>query len=134
MKLSPLRTFGYIFEIHIDSNDHIKFDAKSRKCYFISYRDELFGYCFWDDQSLRIIKGRNLILMKILKYDDKSSTTVDAASHEFEFMGLDELPYVTVGSRDVSDGERVGLVNSFLLFHNLIQSHLHLHLLFLGHP
>ena len=44
VKLAHLKVFGCIFYVHIESNDHSKLDAKPRRCLFIGYRDEQFGY------------------------------------------------------------------------------------------
>ena len=49
--LSYLKVFGCVYYLHIDSSARSKLDAKSKKCYFVSYGDSEFGYCLWDDQN-----------------------------------------------------------------------------------
>ena len=47
VSLNHLKVFGCVSYVHIESNDSSKLDAKARKCFFIGYGDEQFGYCFW---------------------------------------------------------------------------------------
>ena len=50
-KLAPLKVFGCVSYVQGDSNDCSKLNAKTRKCFFIGYGDEQFGYRFWDEQN-----------------------------------------------------------------------------------
>lgn len=105
VKFSHLKTFGCLSYVLVDSDDRSKLEAKSKKCYFIGYGDEAYGYRFWDDQGRKIIRSRNVIFNEKIVYKDKSSTVVEAAPQESEFVRLDDLPEATVQCRDVSDGE-----------------------------
>ena len=49
VKLAYLKIFGCVSYVHVKTNDCSKLDAKERKCFFISYGDEQFGYQFWDE-------------------------------------------------------------------------------------
>ena len=51
VRLTHLKVFGCVSYVHDESNDHSKQDAKTIMCFFIGYRDEQFGYQFWDDQN-----------------------------------------------------------------------------------
>ena len=53
---------GCIFYVHIDSFERSKLDLKSRKCAFISYDTDEFGYQFWDYENRQIIRSRDDIL------------------------------------------------------------------------
>ena len=55
----------------IDSNSRDKFDSKERKCYFIGYRSEMYGYRFWDNQNKKVIRSRNVTFNENLFYKDK---------------------------------------------------------------
>jgi hypothetical protein len=55
-----------VLRIHIDFDSRSKLDVKSRKCFFIGYGDEAFGYWFWDDQNWKIISSQNVFLMNVL--------------------------------------------------------------------
>lgn len=104
MKFSFLEVFDCVSYVHIKSYAHNKIDAKSRKCLFIGYKYELFGYHFWDNQNRKII-SRNVLFNEKVMYKDKSSTTADVAPHKFEFVSLDKLLEIIVQSEGVSDKE-----------------------------
>ncbi|KAG6741276.1 hypothetical protein POTOM_054509 [Populus tomentosa] len=44
VQLSHLKVFGCVSYVHIDSDARNKLDAKSKKCFFIGYGDEEFGF------------------------------------------------------------------------------------------
>ena len=46
VKLSRLRIFGCVSYILTDSNSRDKLDPKARKCYFIGYGSDMYGYRF----------------------------------------------------------------------------------------
>ena len=73
VKLTHLKVFDCVSYVHIKSNDCSKLDAKARKCFFIGYGDEQFGYRFWDEQNRKIIRSRNVVFDEKVLYKDKSS-------------------------------------------------------------
>jgi hypothetical protein len=90
--------------VHIDSDARNKLDAKSKKCFFIGYGDEEFGFRFWDDQKRKIIRSRNVIFNEKVLYKDRSSVETDMAdsdtsSQKSEFIRLEGLPDVTKQSK-----------------------------------
>ncbi|KAB5537970.1 hypothetical protein DKX38_015503 [Salix brachista] len=103
--LSHLKTFGCLTYVLVDSNARNKLEAKSRKCYFIGYRDKAFGYRFWDDQGRKIIRSRNVIFNEKIIYKNKTSPDVEEAPQKPDFVRLDDLLEVTMHERDVSDME-----------------------------
>ena len=48
-----MRTFGYEAFVHIDKVDRTKLEANYKKCTFIGYGVDDFGYRLWD------LKNRN---------------------------------------------------------------------------
>uniref|UniRef100_A0A2N9G6Q3 CCHC-type domain-containing protein n=1 Tax=Fagus sylvatica TaxID=28930 RepID=A0A2N9G6Q3_FAGSY len=72
VNLSYLKVFGCVSYVHIDSDARSKLDAKSRKCFFIGYGDETFGYRFWDDQNRKVIRSRNVIFNEQVMYKDRT--------------------------------------------------------------
>ena len=48
---SFLRTFGCESFVHIDKENKTKLKAKSKKCTFIGYGVNDFGYCLWDYEN-----------------------------------------------------------------------------------
>ncbi|KAG6774392.1 hypothetical protein POTOM_021745 [Populus tomentosa] len=100
VQLSHLKVFGCVFYVHIDFDARNKLEAKSKKCFFIGYGDEEFGFRFWDDQNRKIIRSRNVIFNEKVMYKDRSSGETemvdsDTSSQRFEFIRLEGLPDVT---------------------------------------
>jgi hypothetical protein len=86
--------------VHIDSDARNKLDAKSKKCFFIGYGDEEFGFRFWDDQNRKIIRSRNVIFNEKVLYKYRSSVETDmvdsdTSPQKSEFIRLEGLPDVT---------------------------------------
>lgn len=61
VKLSHLRVFGCTYYVHVDANQRNKLDAKSKKCTFIGYGTDDFGYRFCDHENQKIIKSINVV-------------------------------------------------------------------------
>ncbi|KAE8705357.1 hypothetical protein F3Y22_tig00110429pilonHSYRG00830 [Hibiscus syriacus] len=98
INLSHLRVFGCISYVHIDSVERSKLDAKSKKCAFVGYGDDEFGYWFWDYENRKIIRSRDVIFNENVLYKDRatiesSSSNTKAETKEFaefeEFSGND---------------------------------------------
>jgi hypothetical protein len=58
---SFLKTFGCEAFVHIDKENRTKLEAKSKKCTFIGYGVNDFGYCLWDYENNKIIRSRDVI-------------------------------------------------------------------------
>ncbi|KAG6764687.1 hypothetical protein POTOM_032168 [Populus tomentosa] len=100
VQLSHLKVFGCVSYVHIDSDTRNKLEAKSKKCFFIGYGDEEFGFRFWDDQNRKIIRSRNVIFNEKVMYKDRSSEETEMADSDTspqrsEFIRLEGLPDVT---------------------------------------
>ena len=96
VSLNHLKVFGCVSYVHIKSIDHSKLDAKVRKCFFIGYGDEQFGYHFWDDQNRKIIRSKNVVFHETTLYKHKSSgitNATDTTSKNLEFISLDILEF-----------------------------------------
>ena len=74
VNLSHLKVFCCVSYVYIESDARSKLDAKSKKCYFISYGDKALRYRFWDDQNLKIIRSRNVTFNDMALYKNNSST------------------------------------------------------------
>ncbi|KAG6742202.1 hypothetical protein POTOM_055492 [Populus tomentosa] len=100
VQLSHLKIFGCVSYVHIDSDARNKLEAKSKKCFFIGYGDEEFGFRFWDDQNRKIIRSRNVIFNEKVMYKDRSSEETEMADSDTspqrsKFIRLERLPDVT---------------------------------------
>ena len=98
VNLFCLKVFGCVSYIYIESNACSKLDAKSRKCYFIGYRDEAFRYRFWDDQNRKIIRSRNVTFNEMALYKNNSSTELEAEKPRF--INLDGISKGTAKRRN----------------------------------
>jgi hypothetical protein len=58
---SFLNTFGCEAFVHIDKENRTKLEEKSKKCTFIGYSVNDFGYRLWDYENHKIIRSRDVI-------------------------------------------------------------------------
>jgi hypothetical protein len=56
---SFLKTFGCEAFVHIDKENRTKLEEKSKKCTFIGYGVNDFGYRLWDYKNNKIIRSRD---------------------------------------------------------------------------
>ena len=61
VNLSHLRTFGYIFYVHIELDRMSKLDPKSKRCIFIGYGISEYGYQFWDPKNWKIFRHKDVV-------------------------------------------------------------------------
>ena len=66
-----MRTFGCEAFVHIDKYDRTKVEAKSKKCTFIGYRVDDFGYRLWDLKNHKIISSRDVVFNEKVMYKDQ---------------------------------------------------------------
>ncbi|KAK2366240.1 putative mitochondrial protein [Trifolium repens] len=74
VKLSHLRVFGCAAYVHISDQGRNKLDPKSKKCTFIGYGENKFGYRLWDDENRKMIRSRDVIFNERMMYKDKHDT------------------------------------------------------------
>jgi hypothetical protein len=58
---SFLKTFGCEAFVHIDKENRTKLESKSKKCTFIGYGVNDFGYRLWDYENNKRIRSRDVI-------------------------------------------------------------------------
>eukprot|EP00253_Pinus_taeda_P024886 PITA_24886 len=58
---SFLKPFGREAFVHINKENRTKLEAKSKKCNFIGYGVNDFGYCLYDYENHKIIRSRDVI-------------------------------------------------------------------------
>jgi hypothetical protein len=66
-----LKTFGCEAFVHIDKENRTKLEAKSKKCTFIGYSVNDFGYRLWDYENHKIIRSRDVIFNEKVMYKDQ---------------------------------------------------------------
>jgi hypothetical protein len=68
---SFLKTFGCEAFVHIDKENRTKLEEKSKKCTFIGYGVNDFGYHLWDYENNKIIRSRDVIFNEKVMYKDQ---------------------------------------------------------------
>jgi hypothetical protein len=71
LSYSFLKTFGYEAFFHIDKENRTKLEEKSKKCTFIGYSVNDFGYLLWDYENQKIIRNRDVIFNEKVMYKDQ---------------------------------------------------------------
>jgi hypothetical protein len=66
-----LNTFGREAFVHIDKENRTKLEAKYKKCTFIGYSVNDFGYHLWDYENQKIIRSRDVIFNDKVMYKDE---------------------------------------------------------------
>jgi hypothetical protein len=66
-----LKIFGCEAFVHIDKENRTNLEEKSKKCTFIGYGVNDFGYCLWDYENKKIIRSRYFIFNEKFIYKDK---------------------------------------------------------------
>ena len=56
-----MKTFGCEAFVHIDSESRTKLEEQSKKCAFIGYNVNGFGYLLWDYENNKIIRSKDFI-------------------------------------------------------------------------
>ena len=64
-------TFGCEAFVHINKENRTKLKAKSKKCTFIGYGVDDFGYRLWDLKIQKIIRSRDLVFNEKVMYKDQ---------------------------------------------------------------
>jgi hypothetical protein len=67
---SFFKTFICESFVHIDKENRRKLEAKSKKCTFIGYDVNDFGYLLWDYENKKIIRSRDVIFNGKVMYKD----------------------------------------------------------------
>lgn len=68
---SFMKTFGCEAFVHIDIENITKLEAKSKKCTFIGYGINEFGYWLWDYENQKTIRSRDVIFNEKVMYKDQ---------------------------------------------------------------
>ncbi len=90
---SFLKTFGCEAFSHIDSKNRTKLEAKSKKCVFVGYGINEFGYRLWDFKNLKIVRSRDVIFNEKVLYKDLLQ---QHEKKEDDYVVLDDTPKADV--------------------------------------
>jgi hypothetical protein len=87
---SFLKTFGCEAFVHIDKENRTKLESKSKKCTFIGYGVNDFGYRLWDYENNKIISSRDFIFNEKVMYKDQLQGKKQEEEKQ-EYTVLDEI-------------------------------------------
>jgi hypothetical protein len=87
---SFFKTFSCESFVHIDKENRTKLEAKSKKCTFIGYNVNDFGYCLWDYENNKIIRSRYVIFNEKVMYKDQLLGKIQEKEKP-EYKVLDEI-------------------------------------------
>jgi hypothetical protein len=68
---SFFKTFSCESFVHMDKENITNLEEKSKKCTFIGYGVNDFGYLLWDYENHRIIRIRDVVLNEKFMYKDQ---------------------------------------------------------------
>ena len=63
-----MRTFGCEAFVHIDKENRTNLEVKSKKCNFIGYIIDDFGYRSWNYENSKIIRSRDVVFNEKVMY------------------------------------------------------------------
>jgi len=87
---SFLKTFGCEAFVHINKENRTKLEEKSKKCTFIGYGVNDFGYRFYDYEKHKIIRSRDVIFNEKVLYKDQLQQKKQEKENR-EYTVLDEI-------------------------------------------
>ena len=87
---SFLRTFGSKTFVHVDKENRTNLESKSKKCTFIGYGVDYFGYCLWDYENNKIIMSRDVVFNENVMYKDQLQGNKEEKEN-IEYTMLDEI-------------------------------------------
>jgi len=93
-----MKVFGCASYILSNSNSRDKLDPQAKRCYFIGYGFDMYGYRFWDDQNKKIIKSRNVTFNENIFYKDRIAEFANA-NIQPEHVSLEEISESDVVNR-----------------------------------
>ena len=114
ISLSHLKVFGCVAYVHISDQGRNKLDPKSKKCTFIGYGGDEFGYRIWDDENKKVIRTRDVIFNERVMYKDRHKTDAsDSVQSGPMFVDEDYVPDSTMTEsivREPQQDESVGQI------------------------
>jgi hypothetical protein len=66
-----MNTFGCEVFVHIDKENRTNLEEKSKKCTFIGYNVNYFGYHLWEYENHKIIRSRDVVFNEKYMYKDQ---------------------------------------------------------------
>ena len=110
-----MKVFGCVSYLNIDYTTRTKFDAKSRKCFFIGYGDSELSYRSWDDRNQKIIRSKDVLFNEDVLYKDRGK---DSEAKKFEVILTTTAVALKRSSRTIKLPHRYSLALHYILLTN----------------
>ena len=78
--------------MHISDQGRNEPDPKSKKCTFIGYGEDEFGYRIWDNENKKVIRCRDVTFNEKVMYKDMHKTDDGDSESESTFVDADDVP------------------------------------------
>ncbi|WVZ04917.1 hypothetical protein V8G54_018263 [Vigna mungo] len=79
--------------VHISDQGRNKLDRKSKKCTFIGYGEDEFGYRLWDNENQKMIRSRDVIFNEKVMYKDRNNTCNNNSEQSRPvYVEMDDVP------------------------------------------
>ena len=85
-----MRYFGCEAFVHIDKENITNLETKYKKCAFIGYRVDEFGYCLGDFENHKTIRSRDVVFNENVMYKDQLQGKKEEKEN-VEYTMLDEI-------------------------------------------
>ena len=85
-----LRNFGYEAFVHIDKENKTNLEDKSKRCIFVGYGVDYFGYYLWYYENHKIIRTRDVVFNENVIYKDQLQGKKEEKENT-EYAVLDEI-------------------------------------------
>ena len=109
VNFSHLRAFCCISYVHINSSEKSKLNTKSKKCVFVRYDFDEFGYQFWDFENWKFIISKNVIFNEKEMYKEKSY--VESTNTKVEIEKSKYIEFEKNSKKEVQSRNRKNPVN-----------------------
>lgn len=60
--------FGSTYYVMVNLGDPTKLNPQSRKCSFVGYESDEFGYRYYDHENRKIIRSKDIVFNKAVLY------------------------------------------------------------------
>ena len=74
--------------MHITDQGRSKFDPRYKKCTFISYDEDEFGYRIWDDENKKVIHSKDVIFNERVMYKEIIKPTPATQSRVGQYLQM----------------------------------------------
>lgn len=105
ISISYLKVFGFNAFFKVKDIEKDKLESKAKKCVFISYGPDDMGYRCWDDQTMKVIRNRDVTFTNDALYQDDLATTLSKINQSQKAV-FAEFTYADVLQSEIGEGSK----------------------------